>query len=50
MATKKKASLAKKPKIDLGGGSGPGGTGSDLTGGGGPKGGSTIKKPAAKKK
>ena len=50
MATKKKAAVAKKPgKFDLGGGSGPGGTGSDLKGGGGSKGGGKSKKPAAKK-
>jgi len=50
MATKKKVVVAKKPgKLDLGGGSGPAGAGSDLKGGGGSKGGGKSKKPAVKK-
>ncbi len=50
MATKKKAPLAGKAvKANLSGGSGQGGTGSDLKGGGGP-GSSKVKKAATKKK
>jgi hypothetical protein len=51
MATKKKAAPAGKPgKANLTGGSGDSGSGSQLKGGGGPKGGSKITKPVTKKK
>ena len=50
MATKKKAAPAGKPgKANLTGGSGDSGSGSQLKGGGGPKG-SKVTKPVAKKK
>jgi hypothetical protein len=49
MATKKKVAAGKPGKANLSGGSGDPISGSDLKGGGGPKGGGNTKKPKQKK-